>query len=1175
MKTIVIACGGSGIKTAIRLNEMLASNPAKCKEMWRNMYYIAADTDESDLDMFKNALETHAATIGEPPFYRPIPLSGGHSRLSDVTKTMKAEDEDGLKRLQQNWWYKNGKPFAAPKVNDLGDGASRCPPASYLLAWNSMDTIGDVVKETFNKIRENSQLQHSRRKSSTQDRVQLLVIAGLSGGTGRGCWNLLAFKFREHYMLHNQGRALPTIGVFFDATAYPVVLEEAGSRYYRLKVNALTGFSELSCWMALKQDEDLEYSYNLPSLKTPSDRDTDVLTSVVKVLDDNDNSTLVDDYYDRNDLAPVNKAFIICGNSKDSILERGIQYHQMAAAGLYSLLSTKVFTSTMSNETSPFQSFATRTFEVDNLKLKSYLTNRVHQFAVEKMATGEDFDVSAAVEAFFKKLPVRLASKPTNIVDSWLKTIPSPLKTAVEAFEKDFDETQTEYENENIKKRSDYETMKTTAAECLLPLNVETTDLGHHFNPVFNNLYKEVLAKANDPTCPVVKGDDPKNVKENAFNFVRSQVWSVYKGGENENPSLARAAGFINKLMDELLKIEKLLPQELPIDTHQQKQTVDGYWESEFNKRTSGFWIFGGRISQKEGLSLWADIVSPGIKSANWPLIRKSYLDQLNVVRANLVTIGNVIKNIQTVFDNVASTLEREARDAAGVGADKNKTHIFEKVFLPKTQIDSSIPELSDRSRFYRRTLIPICSQEEVESWLLDDFKNMLDANEVNKTVAEIFADLLTPSSLTNQTHNTVLTTRVYSSIKANSSLPEDFLEKHFSFIRVLANNIRCWQDHLNALRGNSKMLGQFKDRFENLFGCYPVEKQGKYELPFAGELVKSYILKSMVGKFDPWWVLTKQQKDTKTAQVFLPFDLNDATAVDKLQKELKEWHERPVNVYDASHDKTIGNPFQILCFTSEELVPPDNGEHAFDRITNFVYMRDSVVKKWLLKAEMDDVKESSIYATEDDNPGIGYPNPEYIRNDTLRSIRWKPWKPEPKKDTATDAKDRIADLLVYAMLGNHDENGTSAEMAEIKEKFALSMPLIKFEEHGKTFSLTRKTCVNDGTGKAVANNDCDWRVTNKGLTLAQNINGIFDYFAGITNDGVGRGALRDKSKEVTELIEAELNEFKGKIKTELNRDFKKVVNEFVKWLVETRDTKDADKKPNWNRLIKAVEKLQ
>ena len=323
---LVIGCGGSGLTTLSSLNRLLVQNPAMLPRLSNEVYYLAVDTEVEALDKFEEEIKGQMGQY-PAPFMDRIQLSHNMNILNEMIRPnfiepfSKQQNAKGLMRLREHWWFDgNGNPFVAPRVTNLIKGAGQCPPASYGLAWFYLDEIGDAIKRIVNHM-----VAHGYGDPTQLKNMNLVIVAGLSGGTGRGCWNLIAFKVRD-YLLSKYKVTVPPVGVFFDANVYESVARDNEGQQLALEVNSLTGLSELSCWMVNggKAGTDC-FKYSLPNVKSPDRVSTDVL----KVnLDLNPTAG-----------APVSSAFLVCGKSESAILDNNRQYHEMAGAALYAMIA--------------------------------------------------------------------------------------------------------------------------------------------------------------------------------------------------------------------------------------------------------------------------------------------------------------------------------------------------------------------------------------------------------------------------------------------------------------------------------------------------------------------------------------------------------------------------------------------------------------------------------------------------------------------------------------------------------------------------------------------------------------------------------------------------------------------------------------------------------------------
>ena len=347
---LVIGCGGSGLTTLSALNRLLVQNPDMLQRMSDEIYYLVVDTEVSALDAFEKDVKEQMGQYASP-FMERIQLSQDMNILNDMIRPNFIEpfsrepNAKGLMRLREHWWFdENGNPFQAARVTNLMKGAGQCPPASYGLAWYRLDAIGEAVKRIVDRM-----VTHGFGDPSQLRNMNLIVVAGLSGGTGRGCWNVIAFKVRE-YLQSKYKVKVPPVGVFFDANVYDCVARDNVGQRIALEVNSLTGLSELSCWLVNggRTGSD-SYEYRLPNIKSPDKTGTDIL----KVdLDINPTAG-----------APVNSAFLVCGRSESAILEDNRQYHEMAGAALYAMIANPDIAARQVNDGDPFNSLAAAAIE--------------------------------------------------------------------------------------------------------------------------------------------------------------------------------------------------------------------------------------------------------------------------------------------------------------------------------------------------------------------------------------------------------------------------------------------------------------------------------------------------------------------------------------------------------------------------------------------------------------------------------------------------------------------------------------------------------------------------------------------------------------------------------------------------------------------------------------------
>ena len=381
-KTLFIGCGGSGLKTLQRLNELLSGNPANRQLMRENISYLMIDTSLDETEVFKENIKKHLGNAGLP-FIKVVQVTRNYLTLEEIVKptflAFEKRSEDAsltdaehekaakqLARLKENWWYSPGhkpelggdckaNPFVAQHIEDLGKGAGQCSPVAFLTAWNYLPYLEQDIREVIDAIQ-------LRNTDNQKMRINVFVVAGTAGGTGRGCWAPVAFKVAQ--CLRKMGFNCNPTGVFFDSSCFANVVEGSPSEKLNLAVNSLTAMSELSAWMM--QPVIRSYYFSLPNLRDPGiceDGQYCTSTDVVAVPEDGD-----------NELAPVTNAYLIFGNNGVAPLANNDQYHEMAAAALYAMVAEDKFIGPGAvNHHEAIRSFGALTFEVETVPIRRYM----------------------------------------------------------------------------------------------------------------------------------------------------------------------------------------------------------------------------------------------------------------------------------------------------------------------------------------------------------------------------------------------------------------------------------------------------------------------------------------------------------------------------------------------------------------------------------------------------------------------------------------------------------------------------------------------------------------------------------------------------------------------------------------------------------------------------------
>ena len=240
-KTLFVGCGGSGITTLLRVNELLAGNPGTRNRIREDISYMVIDTEVDKITKFEKTIEDQMGGKGLPVIL-PVQVTKGYHKLFEIVNpNFDGKDSETLSLLKPHWWFtpdeggKEGRPFRAINLpGSISEGASQCAPVSYLAVWNYLPRLKKDIAKLLGEI----QLNNTDAVNPLKD-LKVYIVTSLAGGTGRGCWNLVAFKIRQ--CLKELGAPAEPTGVFFDASCFPNVTKPDNRRSLRMK--SLTGMS--------------------------------------------------------------------------------------------------------------------------------------------------------------------------------------------------------------------------------------------------------------------------------------------------------------------------------------------------------------------------------------------------------------------------------------------------------------------------------------------------------------------------------------------------------------------------------------------------------------------------------------------------------------------------------------------------------------------------------------------------------------------------------------------------------------------------------------------------------------------------------------------------------------------------------------------------------------------
>ena len=328
--TILLGFGGSGCKTIAKLADLMTNDPVAARFAKERLHVVCCDTDERDLRDRAKDIKTafNDRCPGLDLQVELFSLSTSVDVFCDlVQERVRGHGEDATARMKDHWWYQGGVPFSAKGLPlSASAGAGQCPMVSHFLAWDKLSKFPAILEKIDAYARNERHMENYS--------VDLIMVAGLAGGTGRGCWQTLSFKAREHF--GRLGQACRPFGFFFDQSVFSDVQNGRPEQRIKLRVNALTGLSELAMW--LRSDRKMpgdpitngaaprERRFRLPDFARPQDMLVDTLDT--------------DRYMPETDLArvgrsPIHKAYIFTNSSSSMELHRADDAYRLCAAAIF------------------------------------------------------------------------------------------------------------------------------------------------------------------------------------------------------------------------------------------------------------------------------------------------------------------------------------------------------------------------------------------------------------------------------------------------------------------------------------------------------------------------------------------------------------------------------------------------------------------------------------------------------------------------------------------------------------------------------------------------------------------------------------------------------------------------------------------------------------------------
>ena len=570
--------------------------------------------------------------------------------------------------------------------------------------------------------------------------------------------------------------------------------------------------------------------------------------------------------------------------------------------------------------------------------------------------------------------------------------------------------------------------------------------------------------------------------------------------------------------------------------------------------------------------------------------VRDLLIERFKLAETELDKIKTSFESLVGTLRETAKVFERQGHDASGAA---QGVSAYEQLFVDSSSTDvirKSIPSADSTQNIYRRILKPIMSKAHIAELLLKP-ESVMRHNDilaacVNAVLDEILAAPPEQSrDDLRSKHRKIFEAR----FREHVFLERTFMDREFTFEKILSNNIPFWNKLLAAASGEPDTFDVLTDDLRVWLGLsekdlYESEEDTVPRIKEEG-LVRS-ILVSMVGTCQPWVELRRANEaggEYLTTIALLPKELEAPEVKDYAARILAKHPSKNVQIIHRKDVASGGEKLpldRIVVFAAQDIKGEDSNS-VLDTILSLDYWQDSDVKKMLELAEDADgaafwLKDDRLGKCFERKRALGYASPIYVRNEKLAALRWRPWKPEKTVSQSEAEKSVVIDVLLYAFLGQ-GLPADSAQLAELETQFGWKLPLIQMGlNKTEDFDFTREPLVwRDGKGHLSP--IPKWSA---GARLIYSIDNVFAYLLGQGRPGDEGKALAKSQVEGREQLvqlQEERTAFLEHIVANIGGGaYEKLVVARQAWLIQKKRDASAEDKPYWDLLIaRSAEELR
>jgi hypothetical protein len=959
---IIIGCGGSGIETIKRFNRLLAEDPYWHDHAYQDIYYIAVDTEAAQIDSLEDEIQTSFGGV-RGPYVCAIQTSAEWNNLGAavdrfmVSPYADGADSEKLERLKEHWWFdQDDAPFDAPLVTPLSDGAGQCPPVSYFLTWLKMTQIEGRLTKLINLIK-------TRRAQipgcSPLENNNVIIASSLAGGTGRGCWQLLAFKFRQICKRMGARNFANPVAYLYQGSLYAPHVNSDQS--LSVRVNSFTGVSELSSWLSMisagVQDK---VEYDLPNMQYPDRNVLDVGFRENKLS-----------------VTPVNNVYLIFpeGSDQTVIGEIGDAY-DMVGTAIYSKVTESAIKAEFINDSDkPYWGVGTATFEIPADSIRTYIELSSRVKATEQLLAIDEATAGTAVGQLLHELNLSFSEDDYQL----------PLRDAGLAQSAAKPDGQG-----NLLQRIRHFLVEKAYADDLHALD-EALEIDDVQRALELTKSIEQSRKSNDKVKRAVTAAIESIEEETDSSILDHVTGNLYhfEGQEegtllNRSYSIATVKRALEMFTERFLAQLRGLPEQL-----QGGASIAPFKEVQGAAGSRAYVLFGRRIDEEEKKQIVAE-AKVYLQRASYQQVCKQLQE---VVAEWQQALTPKISACQKLCE--AGSVVRADLQVALIDSGLNEANLFADYAHP----EESLPKEYSGQRFQTRRLLPV-KPDVVHSLEFGAMESFLIAT----------VDSPPESHSTYASGSGGLSDLLRDQVMMHVTVPGEFMAQ-FEFENAITRLRAAWLGRFDRCKNNLEEMKELSLKFSSFFGLepeiHPVLKT--VQLEKNTETFVWAMAASLVETCRPYWQL--KTEPTEGVKVFLPVPVraNQQTEVaDYVNKHTSR--ELVPTIYSlASSLGASGrcNPYIMIAYSS-------TGTRTIESILPLnEWQEDPAVEDLLARCE-DESGESIL--SQAAGKGIGYCDPIYVRNEIVRRHRWRPWAARGQAVVAA-AENELLDTIIYALL--------------------------------------------------------------------------------------------------------------------------------------------------------------